>query len=161
MDPGITFAELLQYTEQETKHWKDWFAAHPDALDRPCDVAKAGTVRGLLLHIFATELFFAYAVLDLTKPDWEKLPSQAVDELFGVSEEARGKFQEFFAKAQPGDWNEVKNLGFANLKASKRKMVAQAFLHGINHRAQIAMLLRQQGFDGMWVHDLILSDFMA
>lgn len=161
MDRGITFTELLEYTERETKRWQEWFAAHPEALDQPCDVAKAGTVRGLLLHIFATELFFAHAVLDLARLDWEKLPSQTVDELFGVSDDARRKFQEFLAKAQAGDWNEVKDLGFGNLKASKRKMVAQALLHGIHHRGQLATFLRQQGFDGLWVHDLILTNVMA
>jgi uncharacterized damage-inducible protein DinB len=159
-EPGITFSELLQYTELETKRWKDWFATHPLALDRPCDVAKTGTVRGLLLHIFATELFFAHAVLDLKAFDWEKLPSQTIDQLFGVSDDARRKLQEFFAKAQSDDWDEIRDLGFGNFKASKRKMVAQALLHGVHHRGQLATFLRQQGFDGMWVHDLIVTNVM-
>lgn len=160
MDPGITFIQLLQYTERETKLWKDWFAAHPDALDRPCDIAKAGTIRGLLLHIFATELYFAHAVLDLKEPDWKKLTSQTAEELFAMSDYARRKFREFIARAQPADWSQVKDLGVANMKPSKRKMVAQALLHGIHHRGQLATILRQQGFDGMWVHDLILTDVM-
>jgi uncharacterized damage-inducible protein DinB len=161
MDAGIRFSELLLYTDQETNRWKDWCATHPEALDTACDVAKAGTVRGLLLHIFATELFFARAVLDLPKLDWEKLKPQTVDELFAVSEEARAKLREFMDQAQPADWEELKDLGFGSLKASRRKMVAQALWHGIHHRAQLAAFLRQQGFDGMWVHDLILSDAMA
>jgi uncharacterized damage-inducible protein DinB len=161
LDAGITFAELLQYTDDETQHWKQWFAAHPNALDCACDVAKAGTVRKLLLHIFATELFFARAVLDLPKPDWEKLPSGTLDELFGVHDEACEKFREFMARAQSNDWNGAKSLGFRDLKASKRKMVAQALLHGVNHRAQLATFLRQQGFDGLWVHDLIMTEVMS
>jgi uncharacterized damage-inducible protein DinB len=159
-EPGVRFSELLRYTELETKRWKEWFAVHPEALERTCDVAKADTVRGLLLHIFATELFFAHAVLDLTKLDWKKLPSQTVDELFGVSDDARRKFQQFLAKAQPDDWDEIRDLGFGNLKASKRKMLAQALLHGVHHRSQLATFLRQQGFDGMWEHDLILTNVM-
>jgi uncharacterized damage-inducible protein DinB len=160
MDPGVTFTELLEYAERETRRWQEWFAAHPDALDRQCDVAKAGTNRGLLLHIFATELHFAHAVLDLAEPDWKKLPTQTVDELFGLGDEAHRKFRQFFAKAQPADWEETKQLGFGNLKASKRKMVAQALLHGVHHRAQLATFLRHQGFDGMWIHDLIVTDVM-
>ncbi|HXY13584.1 MAG TPA: DinB family protein [Terriglobales bacterium] len=158
--PGITFTELLKYTEQETKRWKQWFAAHPEALDRPCDVAKVGSIRGLLLHIFATELHFAHTVLDLPQPDWQKLPAQTVDELFALSEDALRKFLEFLDKAQPGDWDKMKDLGHGNLKASKRKIVAQALLHGIHHRGQLATLLRQLGFDGTWIHDLILTDVM-
>lgn len=175
MDAGIRFGELLEYEGRETKRWKEWFAAHPEALERRCDVASAGTVRGLLVHIFATELHFAHAVLDLPEPDWEKLRGQGLEEegprrsgdrrsrdpLFEVAEEARGKLQEFVAKAQPEDWDTVRELGSGKLKASKRKMVAQALLHGVHHRAQLATFLRQEGFGGLWVHDLIASDVMV
>lgn len=159
MGPGITFVELLAYKEQETRRWREWFASRPEALDRPCDIGKAGTVRELLFHIFAVELFFAYKVLEL-KFDWGAQPSKTVDDLFGLSEEAGRKFQEFFAKAQSSDWDTILDLGFNDLKVSKRKIVSQAFLHSIHHRAQLATFLRQQGFDGMWAHDLILTDVM-
>ncbi len=160
MDAGIGFSELLKYEEQETKRWKEWFAAHAEALELRCDVASAGTVRGLLVHMFATELHFAHAVLDLPEPDWGKLRGQGMEELFEVAEEARGKLQEFVGKAQPGDWDQVKELRSEKLKASKRKMVAQALLHGVHHRAQMATFLRQEGFGDMWVHDFIVSDAM-
>jgi uncharacterized damage-inducible protein DinB len=160
MDAGIRFGELLEYEERETKRWKEWFAAHPEALERRCDIASAGTVRGLLAHMFATELHFAHAVLDLPEPDWGKLRGQGLDPLFEVAEETRGKLQEFVAEAQPGDWAAVKELGSGKLKASKRKMVAQALLHGVHHRAQLATFLRQEGLGELWVHDLIASDVM-
>ena len=79
MDPGIPFADLLAYNSAENAHWKRWFAEHAAALDLPCDVAGAGTVRNLLLHIFATELFFANRVLDLPKADYQTLPRAASD----------------------------------------------------------------------------------
>jgi len=161
MDSAITFKELLQYTEIESRRWQQWFLAHPRALDLTCDVAKAGTVRGLVLHIFATELFFAHAVLGLPEPDWKSLPSKTVGELFSVGADARKKFQEFLDKAEPRHWKERKTLHDGTIKASKRKMVAQALLHGIHHRAQLATFLRQRGFKGMWVHDLILTDVMT
>jgi uncharacterized damage-inducible protein DinB len=160
MDAGITFAELLDYTEDETRRWKQWFAEHPEALDRPCDIAKAGTVRQLLLHVFATEAHFAAAVSDLPRIDRTNLPSSTLDELFGVHDDACRGFREFFSRAQARDWNEIKDLGFRDLKASKRKMVAQALLHGVHHRAQLAVFLRQEGFEGLWIHDLILSKVM-
>jgi uncharacterized damage-inducible protein DinB len=100
MDACLTFTELLEYTAHETDQWRKWFTDHPEVLDQPCDIAKAGTVRALLLHIFSTELFFAHAVLELAPPDWENLSSQRVDDLFGISEDARLKFQTFFSQAQ-------------------------------------------------------------
>lgn len=160
MDAGIRFSDLLQYEERETKRWKEWFAAHPEALERRCDIASAGTVRGLLVHMFATELHFAHVALNLPEPDWGKLRGQGVDELFDVAQEARGKLQEFVANAQPKDWEQIEELRSGKLKASKRKMVAQALLHGVHHRAQLATFLRQEGFGGLWVHDLIVSDVM-
>jgi uncharacterized damage-inducible protein DinB len=160
MDAGITFTELLEYTEAETAGWKTWFIAHPEALDIPCDIAKAGTVRKLLLHIFATEMYFACSVLDRPKPDWETLPVQTVAELFQIGEEAHSKFRKFISQASTTDWGTVLELGFGGLSASKRKMVAQALLHGVHHRGQLATFLRQQGLEGMWVHDLILTGVM-
>src|SRR5690242_15181538 len=160
MNAGMRFGELLQYEERETKRWKEWFEAHPEPLERRCDIASAGAVRGLLVHVFATELHFAHVAQNLPVPDWGKLRGQGFDELFEVAEEARGKLQEFVAKAQPGNWEAVKELGSGKLKASKRKIVAQALLHGVHHRAQLATFLRQEGFAGLWVHDLIASDVM-
>ncbi len=107
MDSAITFKELLQYTEIESRRWQQWFLAHP------------------------------------------------------VGADARKKFQEFLDKAEPRHWKERKTLHDGTIKASKRKMVAQALLHGIHHRAQLATFLRQRGFKGMWVHDLILADVMT
>lgn len=157
MDPGISFSDLLSYNADETEHWKRFFAEHPAALDLACDVAGAGSVRKLLHHIFATELFFADRVLEQAKVDYDKLPQEGLDELFGIHAEAHRKFQDFLAKATVEDWSIPVSLGFRDFKASKRKMVAQAVLHSVHHRAQLATFLRQQGFKQNWTHDLIAS----
>jgi uncharacterized damage-inducible protein DinB len=161
MDPGIPFADLLAYNSAENAHWKRWFAEHAAALDLPCDVAGAGTVRNLLLHIFATELFFANRVLDLPKADYETLPHQSLEELFAITAEAHAKFQDFLSKAAPEEWSAPVSLGFRDFKASQRKMVAQTVLHSVHHRGQLATFLRQQGFKQDWTHDLIASKVMA
>ena len=160
MDPGIRFTDLLAYNADETNHWKRWFADHPAALDLACDVAGAGTVRKLLFHIFATELFFANHVHALPMIDFEKLPDGPLDELFAIHEEAQRKFQEFLDKANAEDWVRAMPLGFGSLKASPRKMVTQAVLHSVHHRGQLATFLRQQGFKQDWTHDFILSKVM-
>jgi len=38
--------------------------------------------------------------------------------------------------------------------------MAQVELHGVHHRAQLATLLRQQGYKQDWIHDIVLSDVM-
>jgi uncharacterized damage-inducible protein DinB len=160
MDSGISFNELLQYSEIETKRWKSWFMEHPEVLDLPCDIAKAGTVRKLLLHIFATEAFFAGRLLEAPEPDWQNLPSQTVEDLFAIGEDATARFREFIARATHEDWKQTAKLRSLDLAVSKRKMLAQALLHGVHHRGQLATFLRQQDLPGMWVHDFILADVM-
>jgi uncharacterized damage-inducible protein DinB len=160
MDSAITFTELLLYSEQETKRWKEWFGAHPEALEVPFPIANANNVRGLLVHMFTVELLFSNAVLDGPRPGWHELQARAAEHLFSASEDAFKKFREFIQSAGPEDWNEVKEVGFAGIKASKRKMFSQALFHGMQHRAQLATHLRQHGFGDMWAHDFLVSDVM-
>ena len=157
MDPGISFTDLLAYNAGENDQWKRWFAANPAALDLPCDAAGAGTVRKLVLHIFATELFFATRLLDEPRPDYENLPHSTLDELFAITTQAREKVKQFMASAAPDQWTTPIPLGFRDIKASKRKMLMQAIMHSIHHRAQLATALRQQGFKQDWTHDFIAS----
>jgi hypothetical protein len=121
VDPGIQFADLLAYNADETDHWKRWFREHPAALDLPCAVAGAGTVRKPLLHIFATELFFANHVLDQPKMDYENLPQGTLEELFAISVTAQGKFEKFLTTGPLEQRTEPVPLGFRDFKASKRK----------------------------------------
>ena len=69
--------------------------------------------------------------------------------------------REFAARASGDDRRRVEALGFGEMKASPRKMVAQALLHGVHHRGQLAAFLRQQGYEGLWQHDLILTNVLA
>jgi len=161
MNDGIRFTELLAYTEEENRRWKEWFRKHPEAITLPCDIGGSPTVHEFLLHIFTTDLYFAHRVAGLDLPDFKALPHSNIDELFGIGEGAARKFRGFIETASSADWNEILSLGFADKKVSKRKMAAQALLHGVHHRAQLATLLRQQGFKPEWIHDIILSDVMS
>jgi uncharacterized damage-inducible protein DinB len=46
------------------------------------------------------------------------------------------------------------------VKASRRKLLAQALTHSMRHWAQIATFLRQQGLKQEWNHDFLLSNAM-
>ncbi len=59
METGITFQELMHYTEAETRRWRGFFQQHPDALDLEVGIAGAKEIRGLIVHIFAVELRYA------------------------------------------------------------------------------------------------------
>ena len=160
MDDGIRFSDLLAYTDAEHAKWRQFFVLHPQALDLPCDVAGSGTIRELVFHIFAVNLNFAHMLLDLQRPDFKALPHATLEELFAIDEEAIRKLRSFLQKARPEDWSAQATLGFIKKDVSKRKMMTQAMLHGVHHRAQLATALRQQNLKQDWIHDFVLSDVM-
>jgi uncharacterized damage-inducible protein DinB len=161
MSGGIEFAELLDYTAQETQHWKQFFAANPAALDLPIDIADAGTVRGLVKHIFVVELYFALLVSDSPLPNFDGLPVASVDALFQISEDADARYRKLFATATAEDWNARVELKSRRVPGfSKRKGVAQALTHSMRHWAQISTFLRQQGLKQDWNHDFLMSTAM-
>ena len=160
MDDGIRFSDLLAYTDAEHAKWRQFFVLHPQALDLPCDVAGSGTIRELVFHIFAVNLNFAHMLLDLQRPDFKALPHATLEELFAIDEEATRKLRSFLQKARPEDWSAKATLGFIKKDVSKRKMMTQAMLHGVHHRAQLATALRQQNLKQDWIHDFVLSDVM-
>jgi uncharacterized damage-inducible protein DinB len=160
MDDGIRFSDLLAYTELEHAQWKQFFTQHPEALDLPCDVAGSGTIRELMFHVFVVELFFAHRLLGLALSDFKALPHSTLDQLFAIDEEANQKLRKFLQEVRPDDWETKLPLGFIQRTVSKRKMMTQAMLHGVHHRAQLATALRQQGLKQDWSHDWILSDVL-
>src|SRR5436305_9916872 len=109
MMDGIRFDELLDYSVEENRRWQQFFARQPETLDLPLDIA--GTVRQLVLHIFAVELYFANAISGSEREDPDELPIESVEEIFAVGDKATGRFREFFAKATAEDWRQTVELG--------------------------------------------------
>lgn len=158
MNDGVRFSELLAYTAEENRRWKEWFRAHPQAMDVPCDIAGSPTVHNLFLHIFTVDLYYAHRLLALDQLDYKSLPHATIEELFAIGEQAAEKLHQFLNRASAEDWDEIIPLGFLDREASKRKIMAQVALHGVHHRAQLASLLRQRGYKQDWMHDFVLSD---
>jgi len=158
MSHGCSLEDMLQYAELETGRWKQFFASNPELLDLPTDVAGAGTVRALLIHIFSAELYFGNAVQGVQQPDFDALDDKSVDEIFALGEEARGKFRGFLAGASDQDLDTKVSAG--PYRPSKRKMIIHAIIHGVRHWAQLATSLRAQGHKQTWQHDFLLSSAM-
>jgi uncharacterized damage-inducible protein DinB len=164
---GIRFVELLDYSDEETRRWKQWFAQNPAALDMPVDVAGAGSVRKLLVHIFLVERHFANAISNGTA-SFEQLRKDAAgesptdfDAIFRINEEASQKYREYLARATPEDLATVLNLSSRmELKGSKRKLITQALTHSMRHGAQLATFLRQKGLKQDWIHDFLMTKVM-
>jgi uncharacterized damage-inducible protein DinB len=160
---AVTYAELLNHDEQETEQWREWFRAHPEALDAKMELAMMHDARGVLFHIFVVELRYAERLLEEPETPNDALPKGSVDELFGIGATARKKYREFMARATDVDWNKTisfKTLSVGQMSATKRKCFVHSLLHGMRHWAQLATALRQQGTKAEWHHDFMFSKAM-
>jgi uncharacterized damage-inducible protein DinB len=94
---GIRFTELLDYADEETRRGKHWLAQNPAALDLPVDIASAGHIRKLLLHISPVKRHFAGAVsggtasFDQLRKDAAADALAKLDEILHLSDEAYRK----------------------------------------------------------------------
>ena len=161
MDNGLSFSELLQYANQETEKWREFFESNPAALDAPVSIAGVKRVRDMLLHIFAVELRYAERLNHVAEvTPYERHTGKPSEELFAMGEQARGLLAEYLAKAN--DLDRVltfPTLTSGTLSASKRKIAIHMLLHGVRHWAQLATALREAGFTQS-KHDFIFSNVM-
>lgn len=161
---ALTCDELLGFCTTENQRWQEWFAANPAALNLPIDIATAKSVRELVLHIVAVELRYAERLLDEKKiTEYTELPTATVDELFSTSKRAAEMLRRFNGKADDAEWKKVISFptrSAGTLSASKRKIFVHALLHGMRHWAQLATILRQQGYK-TWQHDFLFAEVMA
>lgn len=161
MDGGLSFSELLQYANQETEKWREFFESNPAALDVPVSIAGTKRVRDMLLHIFAVELRYAERLHDVAEvTPYERHTAKPSEELFAMGEQARRMLAEYLANAS--DLDRVltfPTLTSGTLSASKRKIAIHMLLHGVRHWAQLATALREAGF-AQGKHDFIFSNVM-
>ena len=159
---GVSFKELLRYTDLETAKWHTFLnATGPSILTVSIDTAGQKDVRGVLLHIFAVELRYSERLLETDVTAYDKLPTGSLDELFGIHARARSNVDQWLAKTDERDMAKVltfPTMTAGTLSASKRKCLIHALLHGIRHWAQMANTLRIQGHKQDWGHDFLFTD---
>jgi uncharacterized damage-inducible protein DinB len=158
---GVSFRDLLAYNHHETERWHRFFVENPSALDVEVG-GLTGKLRELVKHIFQTELFFA-AKLNGEEPQmsWLETITDLLDEVFALHEKAHGMMAHFLANATEDDMTKTSKFSHAGgFEASARKMATQFFWHGFNHWGQVAMLVRQAGFETGKPHDIIISPKM-
>ena len=160
----ISFAELLAANEAHAQKWRMWFDEQPAAvLDVPLSIALAKNVREFLLHIFAVELRYAERLMGLPVTYYETPPTGGVAELFAIGDRARAMYRDYLAKATDEDLLVVLEFPTRTagiFRASKRKIVVHALLHGVRHWAQLATALREAGHPTNWGKDFLYSEVM-
>lgn len=157
---GLSFGELLDYASEETTHWRDWFRKNPKALEVACDIAGAKSVCEVVLHIVAVQMRYAERLLNQPITEYSDLESKSAEELFALAHKSAEDLRSFAVAANDADWDGTLTFPTrtaGTLTASRRKIFVHALLHGVRHWAQLAALLRQQGYKQDWQHDFIFS----
>ena len=159
---GVTFRELMAYTESETGRWYDWLREQgPEVLEIRMGEGTRETVRDVIGHVFAVELRYAQRLLGRPVTGFEQLDTSTLDALWRIHRTSRSTLQAYLDRAPVGEREraltfETRSLG--TLTYSAHKVMVHALLHGIRHWAQVATALRQAGHRQPWEHDWLLNE---
>ena len=157
---ALSYNVLLELTSKEHHRWRDWFLDHPKAWAVPFATGRMATIGGLVLHIFGVELRYAQRLLDQDVTAWEEMRQTSIEDVFELGDNARSQLVQFLTTAPEQDLDKVltfQTMTAGTITASKYMIASNVFLHDIRHWAQIATVLRQNGFLGQWPHDMLLS----
>lgn len=165
---SLTFAELLQWERAELDAWAQFFDAHPHALDLPFapgpgDDPRMATVRGVVHHVVAVERRYADRLAGAPVTPYDAIPAAPTTALFDAARDANARLARWVADATGAELErrlEFQTISAGTLRASARKIVAHALLHGVRTWAQVATVVRLGGAPGPGRHDFLLSDAM-
>ena len=160
---ALSVEELLNYCQEETDRWRDWFKKNPASLELASDIAGGKNVRDVVLHIFVVQQRYAERLLALPVTEFGAFAAKSSDELFALADSSARDLRKFATQASSADWDGILTFptrSAGDLTASRRKIFVHTLLHGVRHWAQLASFLRQQGFKQDWMHDLIVSSAM-
>jgi uncharacterized damage-inducible protein DinB len=156
--PSISFEELLDYQEEQTKQWRELFEKKPHLLK--VDASPTSTVADLLFHTFTSEYRIAQRLLDEMMTQDKDFARRTVSDLFSIGEAAHLKMREYLAHRTQDEIAEVKTFPSPTLgefQASPKKMLTHAIVHTVRHWAQVARALREHGQRAEFSHDPLFS----
>ena len=161
--PALSYVELLAYTAEETRRWREYLEQNPKALEVPMG-GRHGDVRGLVTHIFVSEFRWGQQLVGEKPTPAESFQPQTMDEVWALYGTARRRLESWVAAASTEEMDQMLTVWAATYKreltVSKRKILTHSLIHGIRHWAQIATDLRQACFVTDWSHDVLFTPAM-
>jgi len=94
--------------------------------------------------------------------DTASIPSDNLEALFKLGQKSRQGLKDFIESLPAPSWDILKDFEFVgwSLKATPKKIILHVLTHEIRHWAQIATVLRLNGFKGDF-HDFIFSPVLG
>ena len=166
MSPALAVEDLIGYTTWQRTLWHAWFTQKGPA---PLAVTTGDhgdgrfpTIGGLIRHIFSAELRYAERIAGLPLTDTSVVPIDDPAALFLLGAAGRARFLGFIATLPDELWTFPFEFPLLNstVRSTPRKVVLHVLTHEIRHWAQVATLLRLQGWTGDR-HDLLFSPVLG
>jgi uncharacterized damage-inducible protein DinB len=160
MPLSLTFDELLRYTAGERERWRAWFAGHPGAMDVPVQPGgRLATVGKLIDHIVLVERRHLQRLTGDALSDSTGLSGNNAPPLFDYGASVRRELEQFAAGLDEDAADDIREFDVRERRwrMSSRKLLFHILLHETRHWAQIALALRQAGYDPPGDHDLFYS----
>lgn len=166
MPVGLSFMELMEYTDWGRGVWQLWMRKQGDSVL----AIKAGengdgrfdTIGDVIRHIFSAEKRYIDRLSNRPLTDTGAIPSDKIEPVFQFGQQSRKELREFVKSRTDQEWDAPFEFKMFQLlvKATPRKIVAHILMHEIRHWVQIATLLRLNGMKGEF-HDFLFSPVLG
>ncbi|HTV08277.1 MAG TPA: DinB family protein [Candidatus Aquilonibacter sp.] len=155
----ISAEKLLDWNDNTTQRWRSFILANPIILTLPCDIRNGKTIADTLQHIVAVELRYAQRLSSLPESPYEEVVKDSIDSIVAAHELAISLVRNLLADPDY-DWSvelTFDTISLGRLRASRETVLVHLTLHSIRHYAQLATLVRQNGFRPTWPMDYLFS----
>ena len=166
MATGLSFTELMEYTDWERNKWHDWLRQHGDGAlaitAGPHGDGRFQTIGDVIRHIFSAEKRYVDRLSNRAITDPSSIPNNSTEALFHFGRQSRGDLKEYVIALPAEEWDVVQELSLMNkvLHITPRKIISHVLLHEVRHWAQIGTLFRLNGLTGEF-HDFIFSPVLG
>jgi uncharacterized damage-inducible protein DinB len=162
----ISIDDLLSYTAWQREDWLVQLRKHGQPVLKisagPHGDGRFQIVGDLVRHIFSAEKRYVDRLSGRPLTDAASIPNDNVDALFQFGQKSRQDLEELIRTFLAPEWEATKEFKIIEhvIHATPRKIVTHVLMHEIRHWAQIATLLRLNGYP-IELHDFLFSPAMS
>ncbi|HXI22208.1 MAG TPA: DinB family protein [Gemmatimonadales bacterium] len=152
MTPSLPIDHLVDYTDWQRATWHAWFqnneASALAASTGPNGDGRFTTVGALVRHIFSAELRYVERIRGTELTDAAAIPTTEGAQLFALGARGRLQLRTLLATYRVEAWDTPIDIPLLSktVRLTPRKILLHVVTHEIRHWAQVATLLRQEGW---------------
>jgi uncharacterized damage-inducible protein DinB len=163
---ALELNHLIDYTDWERQKWQAWFAkigSKPLAVSTgPNSDGRFSTAGQVIKHVFSAEKRYVDRLSNRPLADPASISDNDPEALFAFGRQSRSDFRHFLATfpADRLDISEEHKIAGHSITLTPRKIIVHVLLHEIRHWAQLATLIRLNGFP-VEFHDFLFSPVLG